>query len=109
MMPIEAVLQICIYRFRHFPVDFPVCHGTRYNLRDRLHNRQLPLPSTVRLSGLPIFTAFRIWNCLDSIAINLDLQNFSFYVKNNARLYIRIYMKLCSSGREIYLFSIDNP
>ncbi len=107
---VQRQLKLCykyVYKFRHFPIDFPVRQQSRYTLRDHFHPRQLPLPATARLSSLPIFIVFRIWNTLDSIAVSLDLPNFSFYVKNNSRLYSRIYSKLLSNGIEKYLYSIE--
>ncbi len=97
-----------IYKTRNFPVDL-VC-STRtaplhlYNLRRRGHPLQLYVPDTSRLSSLPIFTAFKVWNCfdIDSRSVLLNYADFKLHMK-----YAGISRHICAKLPSVFA-SIDS-
>ncbi len=70
---VQRQLKLCykyVYKLRNFPVEFPVCQNVMYNLRDRRHNFQSPLPSAARFSSLPVLLHSKfgtVWMVLLSI------------------------------------------
>ncbi len=108
---IRRQLPLChkyVHKSRHFPVELVVLNverSVRYNFRQCNHSLQLRVPETVRLSTLPIFVAFRIWNAFNihPNSVLLNLSDFRHHVMNYSSICAYIYSKLPS----LYV-SIDN-
>ncbi len=111
---LKRQLSLCykyVYKMRNFPAEIVpnADSNVRYGLRRRGHSLQLPIPVLTRLASLPLFIAFKVWNCFDvnPRSVLLQFSDFRLHLRN-VNICDLIIDRLRGNGNEKFYFAVDS-